>query len=124
MPNVFVADSVMEAQSDRGIRCVLGGCSNTSVGGWCMLKWPTDPKMEKAWNSFVRMTRVFNRSDFKSPHLCCGHFTPDSFTNYNQWVNSFASVLRKNSDAIPSIKVADSVPYFQRRKRTHTVRSV
>ena len=84
-------------------KCVAQWCSNTARQGVSVFIFPDD--MFRQWKRFVCIKRQWNGKlkEFRKPHLCSEHFTPDCFSNYEMVKNGFAKRLQLLPGSIPTI---------------------
>ena len=83
-------------------RCVVGGCSNTSLQAHTRL-WPKNEVIGIKWDRFVKSTRADPWKRGNSNVICSKHFNPDDYHNYGQYMQGCAKRLALTSTAIPFI---------------------
>lgn len=70
--------------------CIFPGCHSVQgKGSVSLFRFPTDDCVRKGWIDFVKGSYCGEFKITTNTRLCSVHFTPDSFTNYQQVKSGF-----------------------------------
>ncbi|XP_057706676.1 zinc finger protein 391-like isoform X1 [Corythoichthys intestinalis] len=102
--------------------CCAMWCTNSHLSQYSTHSFPNArkrPGLRRQWVKFV----CVKKANFADPPpgtiLCGAHFTPESYSNYQQVKSGFAQKLLLKADAVPTIHAPPKYPEIS-RKRTMT----